>query len=72
MMAKIGQEGDTIAMFFSSSKIEAAWQQLQEEEHEKNAIEAEKKENKCQRQQVKKEKQLLIAQRKAAWEKACL
>ena len=61
----LGVDGETKAMFFSSSKIQHARDRKLEKEQEKDLIQAQKAEEKYQKQLAKEEQQLLTAQRKA-------
>ena len=61
-------EGDMKAMFFSLSKIQRARDRQQEKVQEKDLAQAQKIEEKHQKQLAKEVKQLLIAQRKAGRE----
>ena len=64
----LGVDGDMKAMFFSPGKIQRARERQKEKEQEKDTAQAQKIEDKRQKQLAKEEKQLLIAQRKAGRE----
>ena len=65
----LGVDGETKAMFFSPSKIQRARERQAEKEQEKDTAQAQKIEDKHQKELAKEAKQLLIAQRKAGREK---
>jgi hypothetical protein len=64
----LGVDGETKAMFFSPSKIQRARDRQLEKEQEKDLVQAQKAEDKHQKQLAKEEQQLLTAQRKAGRE----
>ena len=68
----LGVDGETKAMFFSPSKIQRARERQAEKEQERDVAQAQKIEDKHQKELAKEAKQLLIAQRKAGREETRL
>ena len=64
----LGVNNDGGAMFFSPSKIQRARDRQKEKEEERDLVQAQKIEDKRQKQLAKEEKELLTAQRKAGRE----